>query len=339
MKRCIIILLTASAVSGFSNSRSFQIRNSVALSAALGSSEPSSSALNAATVTEDATSSSQDVEAAPKKLSYLDDGFVFGLEDSGLERTKGKASQVVLEGDSLETQWWQVAMVSGTFLGHAGFAANALSDMLQLNGGDVLFTTVQAIALLMSSWIIADLGSGVLHFSVDNYGNGRTPIMGGIIAAFQGHHSAQWTITERGFCNNVYKLCIPFGVAPMTFINLISGPFVTLFFTIFCVMEIMSQEFHKWSHMTKGECPAWINWLQSAGLSIDRKRHAQHHLLPYSGNYCIVSGINNQWLDQSGIFRRLEHVIYKLNGVESNSWKLDPDLKEKTLRGEYKLQK
>jgi hypothetical protein len=42
--------------------------------------------------------------------------------------------------------------------------------------------------------------------------DGRTPVMGGIIAAFQGHHSAPWTITQQGFCNNVYKLCIPFGV-------------------------------------------------------------------------------------------------------------------------------
>jgi ubiquitin-conjugating enzyme E2 variant len=338
MKKGITILLTASAVSGFSHSRSFQIRNSVALSAALGSSEPSSSALNAATLTEDATSSSQDVEVAPKKKSYLEDGFVFGLEESGLERPKGKAAQVVVEGDTLETQGWQVAMVAGTFLGHAGFAANAFSGMLQVNGGDVLPTTIQAIALLLSSWIIADLGSGVLHFSVDNYGNGRTPIMGGLIAAFQGHHSAPWTITERGFCNNVYKLCIPFGVAPMAVISLITGPYVTFFFTFFCVMEIMSQEFHKWSHMTKGECPDWVNWLQSADLTIDRKRHAQHHIAPYDGNYCIISGINNQWLDQSGIFRRLEHVIYEWNGVESNAWKLDAALKERTLNGEYKLQ-
>jgi len=210
-------------------------------------------------------------------------------------------------------------------------------QMLDINGGNVALTSTESIALLVSSWILADLGSGILHWSVDNYGNGRTPVMGGIIAAFQGHHSAPWTITERGFCNNVYKLCIPFGVGTIGLINFLSGPFVTMFFTFFCVMEIMSQEFHKWSHMTKKECPSWVNALQEAGVTIDRKPHALHHMAPYDGNYCIISGLWNNWLDDSGFFRRLEHIVYNYNGVESNAWKLDQELKERTLRGEYNL--
>lgn len=181
------------------------------------------------------------------------------------------------------------------------------------------------------------LFSGVLHWSVDNYGNGRTPIMGGIIAAFQGHHSAPWTITQRGFANNVYKLCIPFGILPLSVIYAISGPFTTLFFTVFCYMEIMSQEFHKWSHMTKSECPWWVNRLQNLGVTISRVPHAQHHIAPFEGNYCIISGMCNDFLDRSGFFRRLEHIVYNLNGVESNAWKLDPSLRERTLSGDYSL--
>lgn len=271
------------------------------------------------------------------ELAFLKDGFVFGLEGSGLDRPKGKVANVVVEGDSLETQPYQVAMVTGTFLAHAGFASINYMDLLAANGGDVTMTSVQTALLLMSSWLLADFGSGVLHWSVDNYGNGRTPVMGSIIAAFQGHHSAPWTITEREFCNNVYKLCIPFGVIPMTLINFIAGPAVTIFFTFFCVNEILSQEFHKWSHMTPKECPGWVNWLQDVGLTIGRKPHAQHHLAPYDGNYCIVSGVWNEALDKSGIFRWAEHEVYKLNGVESNAWKLDPELRARTLRGDYSL--
>eukprot|EP00560_Eucampia_antarctica_P010054 CAMPEP_0197831326 /NCGR_PEP_ID=MMETSP1437-20131217/9219_1 /TAXON_ID=49252 ORGANISM="Eucampia antarctica, Strain CCMP1452" /NCGR_SAMPLE_ID=MMETSP1437 /ASSEMBLY_ACC=CAM_ASM_001096 /LENGTH=194 /DNA_ID=CAMNT_0043434185 /DNA_START=625 /DNA_END=1209 /DNA_ORIENTATION=+ len=194
---------------------------------------------------------------------------------------------------------------------------------------------------MSSSWLLADLGSGVLHWSVDNYGNGRTPIMGGIIGAFQGHHSAPWTITDRQFCNNVYKLCVPFGIPTIALINALAGgahPTVTLFFTVFCTMEILSQEFHKWSHMTKGECSPYMNWLQNSGLTINRKLHALHHTVPYDGKYCIVSGVCNEQLDKSGFFRRLEHIVYKCNGVESNAWKLDPELKNRTLRGEYKIE-
>ena len=131
------------------------------------------------------------VEATEATKSYLDDGFIFGLEGSGLSRPKGKVAQVVVEGDSLETTNWQRAVVWGTFLGHFGFMATSFHEMLQVNQGDSALTTLQASLLLVSSWLLADFGSGVLHWSVDNYGNGRTPVMGGIIAAFQGHHSAR----------------------------------------------------------------------------------------------------------------------------------------------------
>jgi len=110
---------------------------------------------------------------------------------------------------------------------------------------------------------------------------------------------------------------------------------VILFFTSFCTAEILSQEFHKFSHMTKGECSPVVNFLQESGVMIGKKVHALHHTEPYDGNYCIISGINNKWLDETGFFRRLEHLVYRINGVESNAWKLDPDLKERTLRGEY----
>jgi hypothetical protein len=48
--------------------------------------------------------------------------------------------------------------------------------------------------------------SGIYHWGVDNYGDGSTPVVGSQIAAFQGHHQKPWTITEREFCNNVYKV-------------------------------------------------------------------------------------------------------------------------------------
>mmetsp|Transcript_10780 Transcript_10780/g.15717 ORF Transcript_10780/g.15717 Transcript_10780/m.15717 type:complete len:355 (-) Transcript_10780:677-1741(-) len=290
--------------------------------------------LGVATVQEEATAVVPQQENENKK-SYLDDGFVFGMDGSGLERPKGKSANVVVDGDSLETQPYQVAIVGITMLAHLAFAISSLESMLAVNGGNFALTGQEAVLLMVSSWILADFGSGVLHWSVDNYGNGRTPIMGSIIAAFQGHHSAPWTITYRGFFNNVYKLCVPFGIVPMAFIAFLADPFTTFFMTIFCVMEILSQEFHKWSHMTKSEVPDWVNWLQDNGITVARTPHALHHKEPFEGNYCIISGICNSWLDESGLFRRMEHLIYNLNGVESNAWKLDPELRERTLAGDY----
>ena len=57
--------------------------------------------------------------------------------------------------------------------------------------------------------VAADFLTGVYHWSVDNYGDGQTPIVGSQIAAFQGHHQEPWTITQREFCNNVHKVPLP----------------------------------------------------------------------------------------------------------------------------------
>ena len=99
-----------------------------------------------------------------KPKTYLDDGFVFGLEGSGLERGKGKVSQVFVDGDSLETKPWQVAAVVTTFLGHAAFATNAVSQMYVKTGGDFLTTGFESAFIVTLSWILADLGSGILHW-------------------------------------------------------------------------------------------------------------------------------------------------------------------------------
>ena len=121
----------------------------------------SSSSLASATLMEDPAL--EDMEISKPK-TYLDDGFVFGLEGSGLERGKGKVSQVFVDGDSLETKPWQVAAVLTTFLAHAGFATNAVSQMYTKTGGDVFTTGFESAFIVALSWILADLGSGILHW-------------------------------------------------------------------------------------------------------------------------------------------------------------------------------
>jgi len=41
------------------------------------------------------------------------------------------------------------------------------------------------VAALMASYVLSDLGTGIYHWGVDNYGNGATPMFGRQIAAFQ----------------------------------------------------------------------------------------------------------------------------------------------------------
>jgi hypothetical protein len=64
-----------------------------------------------------------------------------------------------------------------------------------------------AAGAVLLAFALADLGTGIYHWGVDNYGDGSTPVFGRQIAAFQGHHQRPWTITQREFCNNLHQVC------------------------------------------------------------------------------------------------------------------------------------
>jgi hypothetical protein len=197
------------------------------------------------------------------------DSTIFGLEGSGIDRPNGRtANLVVVEGDSLETTPMKVVIVTGTLVAHSLFALNSVSEPGASNGGDVTLTAVQSLMVLWSSCLNTDFRSGVFHWSVDNYGNGRTPGIVTVIAAFQGHHSGPRTITERAFCNNVYKLCTPFGIRTVAAIYFPARPVTALFFANLYALMILSQKFHKWGHMTKKEVPAFVNVLQDLGVTV-----------------------------------------------------------------------
>jgi palmitoyl-[glycerolipid] 3-(E)-desaturase len=138
--------------------------------------------------------------------------------------------------------------------------------------------------------LYADLGSGVYHWSGDNYGSGETPVVGSQIAAFQGHHRRPWTITQREFCNNCSLTFKPAGAAAVLFLALSYAGATLAAWDVFAASAIffiaMSQQFHAWSHMKKSELPAAVVALQDCNLLISRRAHGTHHkcgsLLPSS---------------------------------------------------------
>lgn len=172
----------------------------------------------------------------------------------------------------------------------------------------------------LAGYVLADLGSGVYHWGIDNYGDATTPIFGSQIEAFQGHHKWPWTITKRQFANNLHALArvITFTVLP---INLILNEPVLLAFVgslSGCIM--FSQQFHAWSHSTKSKLPQIVVALQDLGVLVSRSEHAAHHHSPYNSNYCIVSGIWNKFLDENKIFEIIEMVLFFQLGLRPRSW-------------------
>lgn len=172
----------------------------------------------------------------------------------------------------------------------------------------------------LTGYILADLGSGVYHWGIDNYGSASTPVFGAQIEAFQGHHKWPWTITRREFANNVHALAraVAFSVFPF---DLLCNDPTMLGFVGFCSGCIMfSQQFHAWAHGTKSRLPRLVVALQDAGILVSRAQHAAHHRPPYNNNYCIVSGIWNNFLDENKVFEALEMVLFFKLGLQPRSW-------------------
>ncbi|KAK0599596.1 hypothetical protein LWI29_006764 [Acer saccharum] len=169
-------------------------------------------------------------------------------------------------------------------------------------------------------YILSDLGSGVYHWGIDNYGDASTPIFGSQIEAFQGHHKSPWTITRRQFANNLHALAraITFVVLPIDI--LCDDPTLQGFVGVCSGCIMFSQQFHAWAHGTKSKLPPPVVALQEAGVLVSRTQHSAHHRQPYNNNYCIVSGIWNEFLDKQKVFEALEMVLFFKLGVRPRSW-------------------
>ncbi|CAM9387222.1 unnamed protein product, partial [Hapterophycus canaliculatus] len=105
-----------------------------------------------------------------------------------------------------------------------------------------------------------------------------------------------WTITHRPFENNVHK--IAYAVLPLlAVLRLVNpGPAVVALGVTFLVGSLMSNEFHRFAHMT-APSPLVLG-LQRLGVTVSRKEHGQHHSSPFEEKYCIVTGICNGPLDR-----------------------------------------
>lgn len=207
---------------------------------------------------------------------------------------------------AIVSAWWLLNAVCG------GEAA------LQVAGGDAQAAAVAVAAL--GAYLAADLGSGVFHFFVDNYGDKDTPVLGTIIDAFQGHHKYPRTIVQRDYCNNVAGLCAP-QLAPLLLLAALPvGASAHVFWSLFAVFTAMSQQTHAWSHSLRSELPGPVVALQEAGVIIGRKAHGAHHRPPFQGNYCIVSGLFNPLLDAPWALPTLEQLIFRTTGVAPRCW-------------------
>ncbi|KAF8079769.1 hypothetical protein N665_1002s0019 [Sinapis alba] len=148
-----------------------------------------------------------------------------------------------------------------------------------------------------AGYILADLGSGLYHWAIDNYGDESTPLVGTQIEAARGHHKWPWIITKRQFANNSHALArgITFTVLPL--VIACNDPVVHGFVSMFAFCILLCQQFHAWAHGSKSSLPPLVVAFQNMGLLLSRRQH---------------------------IFEALEKVLYVQFGVRPRSWS-DPN--------------
>jgi hypothetical protein len=236
---------------------------------------------------------------------------LLGGSGGGGPQRVSKEVEFAIEGDTLETLPQHIAIGGGFLLVNVAVMLRALASV-STTGGWLSCALAVPLAIL-----VADALTGIYHWSVDNYPLGVASI------AFQGHHKSPWTITYRGFFNNIHKPAK--GLLPLLGMLILAQPHIPaalgLGASISVLCFVMSQELHKYSHMVRA--PAWIAALQDAGVILSKREHGQHHSSPFEEKYCIVTGWCNGPMDQAGVFRWLERVVFSLTKVEPNCWTLD----------------
>ena len=252
------------------------------------------------------------------------------LEEKRAQKMKKKL-QLGAKDDSLEDEPVHFAALTAAGLLDAALliqGASGAAHDAQLQGMGPLAVLSQASAetalAVALGYVFADLGTGIFHFAVDNYGDGSTPVFGNVIAAFQGHHRQPWSITIRGAANNLYPLVKPAIPFLMLFAALPISSFNDVFLASFIAFVVLSQQFHRLSHFKRSQLSPLVVALQDAGLLVSITEHGAHHRVPFNRNYCIVSGIWNQPLTVAGFFPALENAIVALTGVEPRCW-AEPD--------------
>lgn len=226
---------------------------------------------------------------------------------------KGSTPEFAIDGDSTEETLQQRLVLMTHFLMLAVNLAIVYQSIAAAAGVSQIFNIYQMIATVMSSIVLGDFATGVFHWSVDNYGGLNTPVFGKVCAAFQGHHVTPWTITFRPFANNVYK--IAYGTIPALVVLAIApcSIYVRTFFALFINWWLLSQEFHKYSHMR--QVPPVMKFLQDSKIILSKKEHGLHHTSPFEGHYCILTGVCNPILDRLNFFRYLEKAVYLMTGA------------------------
>lgn len=183
----------------------------------------------------------------------------------------------------------------------------------EYNGAWTSLLWMVPTAMLVGA-ILADFGSGTVHWLADTFGTADMPVLGpNFVRPFREHHTDPKGITHHDFVEVNGNNCVVIMLFGMPFFLLI--PNNGEMWAIWLEMVLLSKfagifatnQIHKWSHQDNP--PPFAQFLQRTGLIMSVEHHNVHHTAPYDSYYCITTGWLNPMLEKIGFFTRLEKIV------------------------------
>jgi ubiquitin-conjugating enzyme E2 variant len=162
--------------------------------------------------------------------------------------------------------------------------------------------------------LTCDLVSGLVHWACDTFFSENTPVIGRtLIEPFREHHRDPLAITRRTFLrvsssNLLVVGCLLGLVSSWHVISAVPySPFVDVWVASFACAAALTNQLHKWAHLSHVPWP--IARLHATGAILTPAHHARHHAVESGGAFCITVGWLNPILDRIGLFSALERLL------------------------------
>jgi len=191
-----------------------------------------------------------------------------------------------------------------------------------ISGYDIIsnYSLVYSLSIpliMMSTYIISVLLTGLVHFTFDNYFTTNTPIIGIVVHEFREHHTDPGRIVRRSTLQAIEHVVIV-GIFINLLLLFVKNPFIIQILIGSGFFGIITNIVHRYNHLKPGtKMPLLIEWAQKLKLIQNNEEHNVHHTAPHTTSFFILSDIFNPYFNKKDIWRKITIIVKSLTGVKA----------------------
>lgn len=175
--------------------------------------------------------------------------------------------------------------------------------------------------LALAGIYLADLFSGLLHWTFDTWFDENTPFLRMVIPVRE-HHIFPQRILKVTFYENIgiasWQSAVLTGPGILILFLLVSSPSIVHFSVMIVLMVattglllmfVLHQQAHNFT------APHWVRILRRTRLILEPRKHLSgHHHGSHDQDYCLINGWVDKTLGKVGFWRVLEWLVCALTG-------------------------